>query len=119
MPNIIYEYENDKGEIIYINATVEENDEIRGATRGSRLSTPTIIKKVEVKFEEALGTVKAAAGALKNVIDEINPDEVSVEFSLKTEAEAGFFSICRAATGAEFKVTLTWKNEQNSKTKPT
>jgi hypothetical protein len=29
----------------------------------------------------------------------------------KAEGEAGFFTICRAATGAEFKITLTWKNE--------
>ncbi len=108
MPNI-YEYLNEKGETIRIEA---EDTRVQTATRGSRGSDESsTIKRVQIKFEEALGTVKAAAGALKNVVDQINPDEVSVEFSLKTEGEAGFFTICRASTGAEFKITLTWKNE--------
>lgn len=108
MPNIIYEYLNEKGEKILIQGT-ESPDRL---TRGDRDGGTPMFKKVEVTFEKALGTVKAVAGSLKNVIDEINPDEVSVEFSIKTEGEAGFFSICRASTGAEFKITLSWKNEK-------
>lgn len=108
MPNVIYEYLNEKGEKILIQA---EEGRSASTTRGGRDTEESIIKKVQIKFEEALGTIKATASALKNVIDEINPDEVAVEVNLKMEAETGFFTICRAATGAELKITLTWKNE--------
>lgn len=108
MPNIIYEYLNESGETIRIQA---EGVRSTSNVRSGRDSQESTIKKVQVRFEEALGTVKAAASALKKVVDEVKPDEFAVEFSLKAEGEAGLFTICRAATGAEFKITLTWKNE--------
>ena len=107
MPNIIYKYINAEGEEILV-----KGESLRENTRGGRDAKETIIKRVQVKFEEALGTVKAASKGLKKVVDEVNPDEVSIEFSLKAEGETGFFTIVRAATGAEFKITLTWKNEK-------
>ena len=108
MAKVIYEYLTEKVEVILIQGQEQQNDVV---TRGGRNSEEFIFKKVQVKFEEALGTVKATANALKNVLDEVNPDEVSVEINLKTEAEAGFFTLCKASTGAELKITLTWKNE--------
>ncbi len=106
MPNIIYQYQNSDGEFVRIEAT-----DIREKARSGR-NEENLVRKVQMKFEEALGTISAAANGLKKVIDEVNPDEVSVEFMLKAEGETGFFTICRAATGAEFKITLTWKNAQ-------
>ena len=107
MSHIIYEYQNEKGETILVQA-----EEVRSNTRGGRDTEESTIKRVQVRFEEALGTVKAAASALKNVVDEVKPDEFSVEFNLKAEGKAGFFAICQAATGAEFKITLTWKKDK-------
>jgi hypothetical protein len=104
MAGIIYEYSNEKGETILVHA-----EEVRSNIRGGRDSDEATIKKVQVRFEEALGTVKAAASSLKKVVDEVKPDEFAVEFSLKAEGEAGIFTICRATTSAEFKITLTWK----------
>ena len=112
MPNIIYEYTTDTGEHIRISS--EEQQRSYSNTRGGneRSSEGDVVKKLNTKFEDALGVVKAAATSLKNVMKEVNPDEVEVEFSIKAEGEAGLFSICRAATGAEFKITLKWKNEK-------
>ena len=105
MPNnIIYEYENAEGEIIRIEAESSQ----RGNTRGRGGNDDSTVKRVRMKFEEALGTVKSAAAGMKTIIDQVNPDEATVEFSIKAEGEAGFFTICRAATGAEFKITLKW-----------
>ncbi|MCA0229158.1 MAG: hypothetical protein LCH91_01755 [Bacteroidetes bacterium] len=109
MSHIIYEYQNEKGETILVQA---EDIRSTSSVRGGRATEESTIKRVQVRFEEALGTVKAAASALKNVVDEVKPDEFSVEFNLKAEGKAGFFAICQAATGAEFKITLTWKKDK-------
>jgi len=114
MPNIIYEYVNEDGDIIHIHA---EDANSRPVTRsGRRDQEESVTKKIQMKFEDALGTVTAAASGLKKVIDKVNPSEASVEFSLKSEGEAGIFTICRATAAAEFKITLTWKKENTNKT---
>ena len=113
MPNIIYEYVNEDGAIIHIHA---EDPNPRPVTRGRRDKEESVTKKIQMKFEDALGTVTAAASGLKKVIDKVNPSEASVEFSLKSEVEAGIFTICRATAAAEFKITLTWKKENTNKT---
>ena len=48
---------------------------------------------------------------LKNVIYEVKPNEAEKEFSVNAEGEAELFAICKATTGAEFKITLKWKKE--------
>lgn len=69
------------------------------------------IQKAKLGFEEALGMVKSTATAFHAALKDASPDEITVEFSLKSEGEAGLFSICSANIGAEFKVTLTWQNK--------
>ena len=107
MPKIIYEYLNEDGDIIHIQGEALKPQRVtRGNTEDSE---GVVVKRVKRTFEATLCTVKAAANGLKNVIDEVNPDEAAVEFTITSEGEAGLFSICRTAAGAEFKVTLTWK----------
>ncbi len=107
MPNTIYEYLNEDGEIIRIQVQ-ETSDRVRGG----RGNTDATLQRVETSFEKALGTVKTATKGLKKVINEVSPDEAKVEFSIKAAGEAGLFTICKATTGAEFKITLTWKKEK-------
>jgi hypothetical protein len=108
MPNIIYEYLNEENQVIRIEAVEGRRETTRSGSRDEN----TVVKRVQMKFEEALGPVKAAASGLKKVIDQVNPDEASVEFMVKASGEAGFFNICKAATEAEFKITLTWKSDK-------
>ena len=111
MPNIIYEYETEDGALVSIEATDPSGDSsapTRGG-RGGRQEEAPEVKRVKLSFEKALGTVKAAANGLKQVINDTAPDEAKVEFSLKATGEAGLFTICRAETAAEFKISLTWK----------
>lgn len=112
MPHIIYQYETEAGELILIEANDSPKSDsvpnMRGG-RGSRQEEAAEVRRVKLSFEKALGTVKAAANGLKQVINDTAPDEAKVEFSLKATGEAGLFTICRAETAAEFKITLTWK----------
>lgn len=117
MPPIIYEYETETGELIFIEASDPSQSAaapgMRGG-RGGRQEEASEVRRVKISFEKALGTVKAAANGLKQVINDTAPDEAKVEFSLKATGEAGLFTICRAETAAEFKITLTWKTPDTS-----
>lgn len=103
MPNIIYTFETEDGEEIRIFA--EETNERATRSRGNQ--SPEV-KRVATSFEKALAPIKYAAKGLKRMMDEVAPDEATVEFSVKTEGSTGVFAICRASTGAEFKITLKW-----------
>lgn len=114
MSNIIYEYETETGEIVLIEASAPSStSSMRG---GGRDAQEREVRRVSVRFEQALGTVRAAAHGLMKVIKDTAPDEAKVEFSLKATGEAGLFTICRAETAAEFKITLTWKSPSTSNT---
>src|SRR5437879_59773 len=64
-------------------------------------------------FEEAVDRVRPAAESLVRHLRTLAdaPEKVQVEFGVDLHAEAGAF-IAHASTGANFKVTLTWKREE-------
>jgi hypothetical protein len=64
-------------------------------------------------FEEAVDRVQPAAESLIRRLRSLAdaPEQVQVEFGVDLHAEAGAF-IAAASTGANFKVTLTWKRER-------
>lgn len=110
MPNIIYEYENADGQKILIKGEATPAAPTRDGARSGNSEAKTITQKVTTRFEDALQVIKPTLIALKNTLDEAKPDEVEVEFSLKAEGEAGLFTICSTAIGAEFKIKAVWKN---------
>lgn len=64
--------------------------------------------------EDIAGRIKAATvpalRAAREVLDQardLSPDEVSVSFGIKVSGEANFL-VAKAATEANFEVTLTW-----------
>lgn len=61
-------------------------------------------------FEEAMETLKAYAGGLQDMIDDMDlrPREVAVEIGLKMSGSAGFV-IAKAGAETEMKVSLTWE----------
>ena len=66
--------------------------------------------KPDRRFDEALGTLKAYAGTVQQVIGglDVTPKEVSVEIGLKLVGEAGFI-IAKAGTEAEMTIALKWE----------
>jgi Trypsin-co-occurring domain 1 len=84
-------------------------------TRGS--SPREMVEKAEQTFETALDKIKPVAAAFIAKVRELTdaPGEVGIEFGIKLGAKAGAF-IASADAEATFKVTLTWKREQNEKT---
>lgn len=61
-------------------------------------------------FEKAMGTLKAYAANLEDMIMglDLTPKEVSVEIGMKLSAK-GWFVIAQAGSEAEMKIALTWE----------
>ncbi|MDQ1252905.1 MAG: hypothetical protein QG646_2047 [Euryarchaeota archaeon] len=62
-------------------------------------------------FEESLGILKPVANTILSKLSDISkqPEEVQVSFGISLNMEAGMF--ISANTGANFNVTLTWRNK--------
>jgi hypothetical protein len=93
-----------------ITAEVDEPEFKKAVTRGAL--PLQVIDQAGQTFEAALEKIKPAAtviiAKLRDIVDA--PSEIEVEFGLKLSAEAGAL-IASAATEANFKVTLSWKNQ--------
>lgn len=70
------------------------------------------IKKVG-KFEQAISTLKSISKVLLKTLDEISPNEATLEMGLKFKTKTQFFVIS-AGTDAEIKVTLKWDNSSKT-----
>lgn len=72
----------------------------------------------DVSTERLLGQVRDAvapavegARAVLDKVREIGPDEIAVKFGIKVSGDMNWL-IAKAATEANFEVTLTWKPTQ-------
>jgi hypothetical protein len=89
-----------------------EETEVEGEMiRVSSQSTSSEIVNISNKtFEESLGIVKPVANTILNKLNDLSkqPEEVQVSFGISMDLKAGMFISANA--GANFNVTLTWKN---------
>lgn len=63
-------------------------------------------------FEESLGILKPVANTILSKLGDISkqPEEVQVSFGISLDLKAGMY-ISSVDAGANFNVTLTWKNK--------
>jgi len=68
-----------------------------------------LTRKAKMKFEEALrGKIRPAAQAILAELKDLSPNEVSVQFGVKLNAETGAI-LAKAGGEVSFNVTLSWK----------
>ena len=69
-----------------------------------------VLSKATTTFQDAMAKVKPAAEAIVSKFKELSdsPDEVTVEFGVKINAELGAI-IASSGVDANFKVMLKWK----------
>lgn len=74
-----------------------------------------LVGKSARALDSAMATIKAMAHRVTETVHSIKlserPHEVSIEFGLKLDAEAGAY-IAKVGTEAGFKVTLTWERDR-------
>ncbi len=87
-----------------------DEPQTEGLTRASRAGD--VAEKVTQGFEDALGKVKPALGAISAFLKDLadSPDEAAVEFGVKFGLKAGAF-IASADTEAQFVFKLVWKKD--------
>lgn len=84
-----------------------EVDEVpTGPERVSRRGDNTVAELNE-RLETALASVRPAAQAVVDAFRALSPDEVSVEFGLRLDAQAGAV-IAKTGVSGHFTVALKW-----------
>jgi hypothetical protein len=99
--------------LVEMSEVATDSPAIRGLHRG--VPAGPIAEQAQHTFEEAIARVQPAAQSLIRRLRSLSdaPDEVLVEFGLDLHAEAGAF-IAAASAGANFKVTLAWRQDGGS-----
>ncbi|WP_433603572.1 CU044_2847 family protein [Nocardia sp. CA-135953] len=92
---------------------VEVADDIGGPQKVGRVGD--IVRDAAENLQDAVARIRPAAMAVLNGVREmaVPPDSVSVEFGIKLTAEAGVV-IARAASEANFSVTVSWSTRSTS-----
>lgn len=90
--------------------------EVETAAKGVGFSQAAASGKVTSEggdaYSQTLGTIRACASGIIGSLQEMEhpPQTASVNFAIKIDAESGAM-IARAADNAQFKVSLTWKQD--------
>jgi hypothetical protein len=106
----LVEFPSGTGEAILVEV---EDVGLSGETRRG-LSPSAVVERAQTSFEDALEKAKPMATSLVGKLRAIGnatgdpPDEVQVEFGIVLSAEAGAV-LASASAGANYKVTMTWK----------
>ncbi|MFD4613060.1 CU044_2847 family protein [Streptomyces sp. NPDC058440] len=89
---------------------VEVDDDEPGVARASRATQA--IRDAGVSFRGALSGIRGAAASALDTFRGMphQPDEITVEFGIRLNAEAGAV-IARTGTEGHLQVTLTWKHQ--------
>lgn len=79
------------------------------APRAERVSRDAgaVVAKLDEPLEAALASARPAAETVINTFKALSPDEVSIEFGLRIDAEVGAV-IAKTGVGAHFTVALKW-----------
>ena len=77
-----------------------------GPERVSRRGQATVAR-LDSSLDEALASARPAAEAVIATFQALTPDELSVEFGLRLDAEAGAV-FAKAGVGVHFTVTVKW-----------
>jgi hypothetical protein len=87
-----------------------EETEVEGEMIRVSSTSREVVNVSDKTFEESLGIVKPVANTVLNKLKDLNklPEEVKVSFGISMDLKAGMF--ITSGMGANFNVTLTWKN---------
>lgn len=103
------EFKMEDGSAIIFEVDVPETG---GTTRASR-RPGEIAEEAKETFEQALSKIRPATEKVITTLRGLahKPDEIEMEFGFNMSAAAGVV-IASASAGANYKVTLRWKQEE-------
>jgi hypothetical protein len=77
-----------------------------GPQRVSR-ENGAVIAKLDEPLEKAIASARPATESIINTFGALSPNELTVEFGLNIDAQAGAV-FAKAGIGAHFNITMTW-----------
>ncbi len=87
-----------------------------GPERVSREGS-TVVAKLDEPLDQALATARPAAQSIIDTFRALSPDELSIEFGLRIDAQAGAV-FAKAGIGAHFNITVKWQPSKAEPSKP-
>ena len=72
-----------------------------------------VTDRVRLTLEEALGKLKPSLHKIVHALNEISPDETTVEFGLKIGGETGVI-IAKGTAEVNFAVRMSWASRRSS-----
>ncbi len=88
-------------------AVLFDVDEVPAAAERVSRRGANVVAELDERLEGTLASVRPAAQAVVDAFAALSPDEVSVEFGLRLDAEAGAV-IAKTGISAHFTVALRW-----------
>jgi hypothetical protein len=82
-----------------------DDDAAVGPERVSR--NGMLVARLDTSLTDALAAARPAAEAVIDVFKQLRPDEISVDFGLAIDAQAGAV-FARAGVGAHFNISVKW-----------
>lgn len=82
------------------------------ATRGDNEKDAEQRKKMSVTFEKALSPLKSAWNSVATLMEDMSPDETSIEMGVKIGGKAGIPFAILASKDYHLKVTMKWKKAE-------
>jgi Trypsin-co-occurring domain 1 len=98
----LIEVSTDAGQVLFDS----ENLAAVGPQRVSRQGS-NIVVQLDERLNDALATVRPAADAVIRTFQTLRPHELTVEFGLRVDAEAGCV-IAKTSMAGHFTVTMKW-----------
>jgi Trypsin-co-occurring domain 1 len=77
-----------------------------GPERVSR-ENGTVVAKLDEPLDKAIASARPATETIFNTFRGLSPDELTIEFGLSVDAQAGAV-IAKAGIGAHFNITMRW-----------
>lgn len=102
----IVEYELADGNKVWV-----EVDEPQPAGAKPVSKVGDAVEKAKESFEDALAKMKPSIKAIAATIQDLGPDETTVEFGVKLSIKAGIPMITSADKEVNFVFKLTWKRQ--------
>lgn len=118
---VLYKFDNDDTNDGFFAIEVEEYETPTNSknghydenvTRGRKKDMDEKFKEAETTFQKALSPLKAVWKGLDNILEDVAPDEATIEMGVKIAGRAGVPFVIMADKDVHFKVTLKWSREQ-------
>ncbi len=110
------EYQLDDGSTVLVK--LPEEDSRGGLVRAGREDSEPVIIRAQSRFTEAFESIRKVSCAIKDQLEDLRADEVTVKFGLVSTGKLGNFAVGEVGVAANYEITLKWNNAKKPEKPP-